>query len=79
MAKIYKDEVIVKRLASVIAGPGEEIETLQSLRDSGCALLAAFANDNDIQQIRVTSTNIGFVREYTKQYDANRRTAAESG
>lgn len=31
-------------------------------------LIAAFMADNDIQQIKFVSTNIGFVKTLTKQY-----------
>ena len=31
-------------------------------------ILQAFWADNDIQEVRVVSTNIGFIRTYTKEY-----------
>lgn len=65
--KTYKDEVRVVRKASVIAGVGEETTTFNEMRRFG-GILKAFADDDDIQQITVVSTTIGFVREYTKQF-----------
>ncbi len=64
---IYEDVVRCKRKVSVIAGPGEETITLAEMRKDG-GILAAFADDNDIQQITVYSSNIGMVRQYTKTY-----------
>lgn len=67
MKQLYAEEVHCIRIASAIAGPGEETTTLAKCRESG-GILTAFANDDDIQQITVVSTNIGMVRRYTKQY-----------
>lgn len=64
---LYEDEVLVERKASALAGPGKETTTLAEMREFG-GILAAFADDEDIQQITVCSANIGFVRTYTKQY-----------
>ena len=66
-AKTYDDKVRVVRKASAIAGVGEETTTFDEMRRLG-GILKAFADDDDIQQITVVSTNIGFVREYTKQF-----------
>ena len=70
--KIYAETVDVERLVSVIAGPGREETTLTELRE-GNGILAAFADDDDIQQLTVASTNLGMVRRYTKRFTKHRR------
>lgn len=66
-ALMYQEEVDVIRLSSMIAGQGVEKTTLSGMRRDG-GILAAFADDDDIQEITVVSTNIGFVRRYQKRY-----------
>ena len=64
---LYEDKVQVERLVSTIAGPGTETITIVELIESG-GILRAFAEDEDIQQLTVASTNIGMVRRYTKRF-----------
>ncbi len=65
---MYEEEVTCERLASVLAGEGVEKTTLTALRESDCGILREFAIDDDIQQLTVASTNLGMVRQYTKQF-----------
>lgn len=65
--QLYTEEVTCERKASLLAGPGFETTTLSELRSVG-GLLKAFADDIDIQQMTVVSTNLGFVRQYTKHF-----------
>ena len=67
MSNLYAETVDVERLVSAIAGKGTETTTLKDMRECG-GILAAFADDIDIQQITVASTNIGMVRRYTKRF-----------
>ncbi len=67
MSGLYEEEVRCIRVVSAIAGPGEETTTLTELSKGG-GILAAFADDEDIQEITVCSTNIGMIRTYTKRF-----------
>lgn len=67
MNNIYNDEVIVDVL-SMRTGEHTDKESLSELKESNIAILRAFAEDDDIQEMRVVSTNIGFVRTYNKTY-----------
>ena len=64
---MYADEVDVE-VKSVISGEHKDVESLTQLRQSGIALLVAFANDDDIQYMRIVSTNIGMIRTYQKRF-----------
>jgi hypothetical protein len=66
--KYYKT-TILHRGKSVFSS-GEETsgeKYWQDLADS-TPLLKAFCDDDDIQEMTVTSASIGFTRTYTKQY-----------
>lgn len=66
--RLYEEDVAVTRVVSAIAGPGKESTTLAELRKDGPDILRAFADDDDIQEITLCSTNLGMVRKYTKQF-----------
>ena len=68
---MYEELVRVERLVSALAGPGEETTTLTELLEEG-GILKAFAEDIDIQQLTVASTNLGMVRRYTKKFKPER-------
>lgn len=68
---MYSDTVSVKS-KSVLSGETEGTASLDALKKSEIGILRAFAEDNDIQEITVASTNMGFVRTFTKQYEASR-------
>ena len=56
------------RSNSVISGEIEsEIEHSDPIFNS-IPVLKAFIEDNDLQEITVTSTNIGFVKTFRKQF-----------
>jgi hypothetical protein len=67
MSNIYNDEVIVD-VISMITGKHTDKQSLSQLRESNLPILRAFAEDNDIQEMRLVSTNIGFVKTYSKTY-----------
>jgi hypothetical protein len=67
MNNIYNDEVIVD-VISMLSGKHKDMESLASLKESNLPILRAFAEDNDIQEMRLVSTNIGFVKTYSKTY-----------
>ena len=64
---IYQDECDVS-VQSVISGTHEDVELLSALRESNIGLLREFANDDDIQYMRIVSTNIGMIRTYQKRF-----------
>ncbi len=75
---LYDDEVHVE-VKSVISGDHHDVESLTALRESGIELLRVFANDDDIQYMRIASTNIGFVRTYEKRFAKAAEAAKEQG
>ena len=66
---LYDDEVHVE-VRSVISGNHHDVESLAAMRESDIELIRVFARDDDIQYMRVASTNIGFVRTYEKRFVA---------
>ena len=60
------DENITCVTRSVISGNHTEKVNFQKLPD--IAVLNAFLDDDDLQQMTITSTNIGFTRTFTKNY-----------
>ena len=69
--KIYEDKIHDVGF-SVFTG-GEETEgynTEEELRKifSLNSIIGAFLDDDDIQQIKIVSTNLGFGRTYTKRF-----------
>jgi hypothetical protein len=62
----YQEEVLYESLVGIF-GEGKGKTSMTELRSSG-GILSAFADDHDIQQITMSSTNIGFTRRYTKRY-----------
>lgn len=63
------DEVVDISGISAIAGSLDgTTTTLSEMRSDGPDVLKAFADDVDLMQIEVVSTNIGFVRKYTKRF-----------
>lgn len=64
---IYKDTLRVKNVGMI---SGEWTKDIPWSECRGIPVVDAFLEDNDIQEITVVSTNFGFVRTYTKQYDS---------
>lgn len=64
--EIYKPELREKRM-SMIGGKreGEILHTNTIFKEP---VLAAFLEDNDLQEITIASSCIGFVYTFTKQY-----------
>ena len=64
---LYKPEIL-HRGFSVFSGGEETKGTLlfSDLPKSG--IIQAFLEDDDIQEITITSANIGFSRTFTKQF-----------
>lgn len=73
---MYQDDVDVW-VMSVISGEHHDIEKLSELRQSDIGVLREFANDNEIQYMRIASANIGFIRTYQKRHVE--RKAAKAG
>lgn len=59
---------------SVLTGGQEHRKdsSLSELRDSGIPLLREFELDNDIQYMKIVSTNLGMIRTYQKRRKAKR-------
>jgi hypothetical protein len=64
MDNLYEKEVVVKSV-SVISG---ETKYREDISNSDIPILKTFWEDNDIQEITVVSTNVGFVKTFTKVY-----------
>ena len=64
--RTYGDEVTVD-VKSAIDGTYTETVSLEKLKTSNIGLLREWANDEDLQYLRICSTNIRFVRTYKKQ------------
>jgi hypothetical protein len=72
MSSIYEVAVRVTR-QSVLCGEVEEMTSLDALLVSDIGLLREFALDDDIQYMKIVSTNIGMIREYAKTYKVSER------
>lgn len=72
---MYADEVDVQ-VESMLTGEHTDIESLEDLRNSGIGVIREWANDNDLQYLRVCSTNIGFIRTYQKRFKRQAARAA---
>jgi len=69
--KIYEDKI--HHIGFSAFSGGKETQgyfTEEELREdfSPDSIIGAFLDDDDIQQIKVASTNWGFVRTYTKRF-----------
>jgi hypothetical protein len=66
---IYEDVVDLWR-QSVLTGGSETREdaSLTALLSCDIPLLVEFAKDNDLQYMKIVSTNIGMIRTYQKRY-----------
>ncbi len=63
------DDVVRVDVVSMIGGKYTAEASLKELRkDDNPEILRAFANDEDLIEMRVISTCIGFVRTYTKKF-----------
>lgn len=65
--ELYKAEVLMKG-TSAIAGVQKEFIPYKYTALPQTPLIKAFLDDDDIQEITVCSSNIGFVRTFQKQY-----------
>lgn len=75
---MYADEVDVE-VKSVLSGEHKDVESLAILAVSDIPLLAAFARDNEVQYMRIISTNFGFIRTYQKRFDNRERRGGSDG
>ena len=67
--KIYEDQIHHKGFSAFSEGKETEgYDSEEELRKNfpPGTIIDAFLNDDDVQQIKVVSTNIGFARTYTK-------------
>lgn len=64
---IYSPIVRSIRKSMISGEDTEDIDYRESL-SARPAVLQAFLEDDDLQEMTVVSTNIGFVRTYRKQY-----------
>jgi hypothetical protein len=67
---IYQDEVKVD-VKSMICGKYTKTESLTELceeNEKTPGVLTEWAKDNDLQYLKICSTNFGFIHEYSKQY-----------
>ena len=73
---LYEETVDISG-ESVLAGKLDgQTTTLTELREGDIGILREFADDIDIQMIKLCSTNIGFARQYQKRFathDGQRR------
>lgn len=65
--ELYADDIDFFYV-SMLAGKGEKTVRYDDPIFSDIAVLREWLAANDIQQIEVVSTNIGFVRKYRKRY-----------
>jgi hypothetical protein len=77
---IYQDEVKVD-VKSMICGKYTKTESLTELcknKKKIPKVLIEWAKDNDLQYLKICSTNIGFIHEYSKQYKKSEKPALGS-
>ena len=65
--EIYKPEITVKS-KSVLSGETEKILNYDDEWIQSMPILKAWIEDDEIQQIQIVSTNIGFIKTFTKSY-----------
>lgn len=65
MSDLYHP-AILETWNSVISGKGCKLRVLPRPELTGIPLVAAFLADDDVQEITIVSTNIGFVRKLRK-------------
>lgn len=63
----WKEEVLLSGISAIAGDLDGQTTTLTEMRKDGPPVLKEFACDNDLIEITVVSSNIGFVRKYTKQ------------
>lgn len=64
----WDDKVTISGVSAIAGNLDGQTTTLDEMRNSGIDVLKAFANDDDLIEMQVVSTCIGFVRKYTKQF-----------
>lgn len=64
---IYKPEIRERR-SSILTGEGEQMIPHDDEGLNRIAVIKAFLDDDDLQEMTVCSTNIGFVRTFRKFY-----------
>jgi hypothetical protein len=65
--QIYNDTIHCKT-ASVLSGHHSEYMPISAPEFSNIPILREFLADNDIQEITIASSCIGFVKTFTKSY-----------
>jgi len=73
MNKVYEQAIWTKGISWF--GKDEEWVRLEIKDLPDLPLIKSFLEDDDIQQIKIVSTNIGFVRDYQKRYKKNENKA----
>jgi len=79
-SELYDSTVDVWR-TSIFTG-GEEVQettTMEHLLECGIPTLVAWVHDNDLQYIKVVSSNIGMIRTYQKRFKERAARAAAGG
>jgi hypothetical protein len=70
---IYDSVVDVWRIGIFTGGREvQETTTMEELLGIGIPTLTAWVHDNDLQYIKIVSTNIGMIRTYQKRYKEKR-------
>jgi|GEM_PF-5891460 len=65
--ELYNADIICKT-NSMISGKHEELLPHTDSVFNEIRILKSFLEDDDIQEIKLCSTNIGFVKSFTKSY-----------
>lgn len=75
------DSVVDLWRSGIFTGGKEihETTTMQAVLDTDIPTLVAWAHDNDLQYIKVISTNIGMIRTYQKRYKQQAARATGGG
>lgn len=76
-SEIYMPYLLMKGF-SVFAGEQKEWVKIPAGEAPDTPLMRAFMEDNDIQEISYTSTNIGLARTWRKVYHAQAERAAKA-
>ena len=64
--EIYQEEL--RCTSKSFFGESDKMVKYTEIGAENIPILKAFLEDNDIQEIKLVSTNIGFIKSYTKVY-----------
>lgn len=74
--ELYSERLIVKSFG--VFGKSVKAVTASELRGKGIPVISAFLDDNDLQEMTVSSTSIGAHREYSKVYKSRNHEIEEA-